>query len=200
MEIDEWEKMFVPLKHPTADHGWSGCLYENGELGLLEGVNAGNIWTWVDGEGGTFLIAGRHFVNRIGYLVTRSSWKKYGGNFGWDVGEIRVETFGNQSVGVWDIQKLVLKQCDIFHTTPLYIMYVTCYGYTVTKGKEPMNKMQVTVTIKLDVDPDEWLLFGGANEETDAEVRSTVKNYCVSTVIDQLDLSGFVASRIRAWN
>lgn len=29
------------------------------------------VWTYVDGDGGTYVINGMHFVNRIGYFVTK---------------------------------------------------------------------------------------------------------------------------------
>lgn len=29
------------------------------------------VWTYVDGEGGTYIINGMHFVNRIGYFITK---------------------------------------------------------------------------------------------------------------------------------
>lgn len=35
-----------------------------------------NVWTEVDGDGGCYIIAGRHFVNRIQYYVTEVPWAK----------------------------------------------------------------------------------------------------------------------------
>jgi hypothetical protein len=38
---------------------------------------ANNVWTWVDGDEGTFIVAGMAYVNRIGYFVTSEPWTDY---------------------------------------------------------------------------------------------------------------------------
>jgi hypothetical protein len=56
--------------------------------------------------------------------------------------------------------------------------------------------MQVTVTIKLEVDMEEWSdLY--CTEPTDSAIRSDVKHYCTSTVREQLEMSGFVLTKVR---
>lgn len=36
--------------------------------------NARNIWTWVDGDEGSYLVSGYHLVNRIGFFITEKMW------------------------------------------------------------------------------------------------------------------------------
>lgn len=33
-----------------------------------------NVWTEVDGDGGCYIIAGKHFVNRFQYYITEKPW------------------------------------------------------------------------------------------------------------------------------
>jgi hypothetical protein len=33
------------------------------------------VWTYVDGDEGTYLVSGRAFVNRIGYIITEVPWE-----------------------------------------------------------------------------------------------------------------------------
>ena len=37
-------------------------------------IHACNVWTWVDGDEGSYLVAGYHLVNRIGYFITEKQW------------------------------------------------------------------------------------------------------------------------------
>lgn len=76
MELDDWYEQFVPLKNPQSeDCSWDGCMYWRHQEDLLAGVDPAYIWTYVDGDGGTYLVSGKRFVNRIGWLVTKVSWK-----------------------------------------------------------------------------------------------------------------------------
>jgi hypothetical protein len=31
------------------------------------------VWTYVDGDGGTYIVDGYHLVNRIGYFITQNA-------------------------------------------------------------------------------------------------------------------------------
>ena len=45
-------------------------------LGFVLGVNSCEpykVWTYVDGDGGTYLVDGYHLVNRIGYFITQNA-------------------------------------------------------------------------------------------------------------------------------
>lgn len=36
--------------------------------------NTRNIWTWIDGDDGSYLVPGYHLVNRIGFFITEKMW------------------------------------------------------------------------------------------------------------------------------
>jgi hypothetical protein len=38
-------------------------------------MNDRQVWTWVDADGGTYIIPGYHYVNRIGYFLTEKEWE-----------------------------------------------------------------------------------------------------------------------------
>ena len=55
-----------------------GCMYETfgEEVEYVKQVPNNRIWTIVDGDGDDLIIiAGYHFVNRLGYLVTDKAWE-----------------------------------------------------------------------------------------------------------------------------
>ena len=79
--IDEWETHFKPItNHRDPKASWqsdgdgTGLMFETygAELEFVLGQPNENIWTYMDGDGaGTIICAGYHFVNRIGYFVTK---------------------------------------------------------------------------------------------------------------------------------
>jgi hypothetical protein len=57
---------------------FGGCMYETfgEELEYVKNKPNKNIWTIVDTDGDDLLIlAGFHFVNRLGYLITNEEWE-----------------------------------------------------------------------------------------------------------------------------
>jgi len=75
--LDEWEKTYRPVKnHCRPDASWNGSLFETfgAEIAFVTSQPENNIWTWSDGEDGTYLSAGMGYINRIGYLVTEVPW------------------------------------------------------------------------------------------------------------------------------
>lgn len=57
---------------------FGGCMYETfgEELDYVKTKLNKNIWTIVDNEEGDLtIIAGFHFVNRLGYLITDEAWE-----------------------------------------------------------------------------------------------------------------------------
>lgn len=78
MTIEEWEDKYQPMtNHINPEASWNGALYETygEELEFMNKVDYRHVWTYVDGDdGGTYLVSGRCFVNRIGYIVTANKW------------------------------------------------------------------------------------------------------------------------------
>lgn len=79
MELERWAETFKPIQnHITADSSFGGEMFETyGDdleyvLTLVrQGFDgAGMVWTYVDGDGGTFIVEGYQLVNRIGYFIT----------------------------------------------------------------------------------------------------------------------------------
>ena len=80
MTEDQWEKKYKPIpNHLDANASWNGIMYEtyDTEYDFVHEQPDNNVWTWVDGDGGTFIVAGKAFVNGIGYFVTSEPWTDY---------------------------------------------------------------------------------------------------------------------------
>ncbi|MBI1314941.1 hypothetical protein GC176_26915 [bacterium] len=79
---DEFDDQFplVP-NHINPSAGWAvgdsgGCLFETfgEEFAFVRRHDPRKVWTLVDGDDGDmYVISGCHFVNRIGYLISRDS-------------------------------------------------------------------------------------------------------------------------------
>lgn len=57
---------------------FGGCMYETfgEEVEYVKQVPNNRIWTIVDGDGDDLIIiAGYHFINRLGYLITNEAWE-----------------------------------------------------------------------------------------------------------------------------
>jgi hypothetical protein len=73
-------KTFVPNEHTTQDDmcSYGGVMYETfgEELDYIREQPNKRVWTIIDAGGRDLaLIAGRHFVNRFGYIVTKEEWE-----------------------------------------------------------------------------------------------------------------------------
>jgi len=77
---DQWEKQYKPIaNHLDPDASWNGTMFEtyDTEFDFVHEQPENNVWTWVDGDEGTLIVAGKAFVNRIGYFVTSEPWTDY---------------------------------------------------------------------------------------------------------------------------
>lgn len=83
LTVDQWMEEFIPIKNHLSDNAsWQdengdGIMFETFgiELGFVLGVayaNPQKIWTYVDGDDGTYIVDGYHLVNRIGYFITQN--------------------------------------------------------------------------------------------------------------------------------
>lgn len=79
--IMEWFNHYKPIANPfTSDRSWiindKAIMFETygEELEFVRNQDYNHVWTWLEGDGCTFIGAGRSFVNRIGYFVTEVPW------------------------------------------------------------------------------------------------------------------------------
>jgi len=89
--VDSWEKKYKPIKNPFGDRGWNGTMFETyGEdLSFIAPVPDEQLWTWVDGDEGTWIVSGYHHINRIGYFITENPRTE-------DFVEVQVDYYGNE--------------------------------------------------------------------------------------------------------
>ena len=74
---------YKPVKNSLApDSSFDGCLIETygAEYELVRKQckkDTTKLWTIIDGEGrDLYAVAGFHFVNRLGYIITERSWER----------------------------------------------------------------------------------------------------------------------------
>ena len=78
-EFDNQFQLITNHINPWA--GWAvddqgGCLFETygPEFDFVRRFDLSRVWTLIDGEDGDmYLVSGLHYVNRVGYLITRES-------------------------------------------------------------------------------------------------------------------------------
>lgn len=72
-ELDAWIGKYLPIQnHLVTDANWNGTMFETygNEYDYVAAQPEQNVWTWVDGDTGTWIVNGLHHVNRIGYFIT----------------------------------------------------------------------------------------------------------------------------------
>jgi hypothetical protein len=87
MSFEDWCKEYLPVSNHIDPEGSSFSGWNEGEedgimfetygkelehilFQMLSG-DADTVWTYVDGDKGTYVVKGMQFVNRIGYFITR---------------------------------------------------------------------------------------------------------------------------------
>lgn len=75
---DDFDRHFTLVKNQLCDDAsWNGCLFEifGDEVQYVFEQPEAHVWTWIEGSEteDTFLVSGRHYVNRIGYLITKEA-------------------------------------------------------------------------------------------------------------------------------
>lgn len=74
MTYDYWETNFKPIKNSFTKHGEIHFETYGEEVDFVKAQPNENVWTEVDGDSGTYIVAGYHFVNRIHYYITENPW------------------------------------------------------------------------------------------------------------------------------
>jgi hypothetical protein len=74
---DAWVRDFQPMPNHlrNQDHGLELPYETYGEeVEYVKLQDEKHIWTEVDGDSGTYILSGWHFVNRIQYYITNKPW------------------------------------------------------------------------------------------------------------------------------
>ena len=90
-ELDAWTEKYLPIQnHLVTEASWDGTMFETygNEYDYVAAQPQQNVWTWVDGDTGSFILSGLHIVNRIGYFITENAWEI-------DLTEIMVDIYGD---------------------------------------------------------------------------------------------------------
>jgi hypothetical protein len=71
-----WVDTFKPIKNKISNDPDSITFETYGEeQELVRTTDPKFIWTEVDGDSGTYIVAGYHYVNRIQYYITTNPWE-----------------------------------------------------------------------------------------------------------------------------
>jgi hypothetical protein len=71
---DDWAEKFQPVKNHLVKYDQLQFETYGEEQDYVFAQPNENVWTEVDGDDGTYIIAGKHFVNRIQYYITTNPW------------------------------------------------------------------------------------------------------------------------------
>lgn len=74
---DAWVDTFKPIKNTISKYPDDSLIHfetYGEEYDYVKGIHPNFIWTEVDGDAGTYIVAGLHFVNRIHYYITENPW------------------------------------------------------------------------------------------------------------------------------
>jgi hypothetical protein len=78
MTFEEWQGRYDPIKNMIADgeSAFDGVMFETfgPEVDFVRAHRDSRVWTLVETENGNAIINGFHYVNRIGYFVTRNPY------------------------------------------------------------------------------------------------------------------------------
>ena len=74
---DDFDARYEVIQnHIDPNASFSGAFFETygAEQDFIYSIAPERVWTVVDVDGELWIIAGRHYVNRFGYLVTTKDW------------------------------------------------------------------------------------------------------------------------------
>ena len=71
---DAWVKEFKPIKNSLVKYDSLTFETYGEEVEFVQKADNKYIWTEVDGDSGTYIVAGYHWVNRIHYYITENPW------------------------------------------------------------------------------------------------------------------------------
>lgn len=81
MSEDDWITQYKPQPHPTGkgngyDYGEGSTLIDTSgeDRAYLDQTPLTRIWSVIEGDEGQVIVAGRHWVNCLGWIVTEQAW------------------------------------------------------------------------------------------------------------------------------
>jgi len=92
LAFENWLDKFKPIKnHINSESSFDGEMFETygDEYKFVAEQPYQNVWTWVDGGTGTWIVNGLHIVNRIGYFVTTEPCTD-------ELMEIQIDVYGGE--------------------------------------------------------------------------------------------------------
>lgn len=79
---DTWFDTYQPIVNEISGNGedgpFNGCMFETygPELEYIQQADPKHTWTYVTGDNGEdVIVAGKHYVNRMGYFITKVPWQ-----------------------------------------------------------------------------------------------------------------------------
>lgn len=72
---EAWEQTFKPMPNSIRNNGDLQYETYGEEMEFIRNTDQKVIWTEVDGDSGTYIVAGYHYVNRIQYYITEIPWE-----------------------------------------------------------------------------------------------------------------------------
>lgn len=83
MTYEEWVDKYKPIQNELSDNAsFEGMMFEtygselDYVLTIVRRTNGLLVWTYIDGEGGTYIVEGYRLVNRIGYFITQVPYEE----------------------------------------------------------------------------------------------------------------------------
>jgi hypothetical protein len=72
---DAWVEEFQPIPNHLVKYNQLSFETYGEEQEYVSQQDSHNVWTEVDGDSGTYIVAGYHYVNRIQYYITVKPWE-----------------------------------------------------------------------------------------------------------------------------
>jgi hypothetical protein len=72
---DKWEEKFKPIKNHLVNDPDQQMFETYGEeVDYVTKADNKYVWTWIQGDMSDLIVAGYHYVNRLGYYITEVPW------------------------------------------------------------------------------------------------------------------------------
>ena len=72
---NEWAEKYKPIKNHFRKHDEYSFETYGEEVEYVKSMHPNFIWTWVDGEMCSLIVAGYSYVNRLSYYITENPWQ-----------------------------------------------------------------------------------------------------------------------------